>query len=608
MVKHQDRAKSPRLFMRSEWRVAAVGLAVVAILLASIGASALWADWSQRASLRQARTEQVRAVGAVLAQSAEALLASNELSSLRRTVAETARNEGLSQCRIVLPDGQVVADALPSHITLKALPEKWSEAVARPDPEGDRGVLSFPLWVAGRGTARLEMVAGAASPIASTWQAQAGMGAICTGALVATLVLYRRVRSRLRGLLAIQTALLARDGGQTSPAALEVDPTLGLEATAWNSLLAQEDGQRKQAALERTKEVLQVRRSYTEHLAVACDALSQGLILVGKDLRAEYVNGAASALLQTKRDDMLSAEISSFIHDDRILSACRVATTGPMARRTIVEVQRNNADGITLLRFVVRPVRREDWGVAMIIIEDITQQRVAEESRHAFVAQVTHELRTPLTNIRLYAEMAMDEGKKDPAVVANCLNVINQESFRLDRLVGDILSIAEIEAGTMSLKKDDVRLDEIFPELKNDYLAQAEERQIKLLFNLPPKLPVLKGDRDKLRLALHNLLGNALKYTLAGGQVTVTATVEQRRFLVEVSDTGIGIRQEDCHLVFEKFYRAKDERVAKIKGSGLGLTIAREVVRLHGGDITVQSEPDKGSTFTLSLPVLEGND
>jgi two-component system sensor histidine kinase VicK len=126
---------------------------------------------------------------------------------------------------------------------------------------------------------------------------------------------------------------------------------------------------------------------------------------------------------------------------------------------------------------------------------------------------------------------------------------------------------------------------------------------VQLEFSLPPKLPVIKGDRDKIRLALHNLLGNALKYTAAAGHVKLAAKIDPGRLVVAVTDTGIGMSEEDCQHVFEKFYRAKDPRVAKITGSGLGLAIAREVIRLHGGDITVESELNKGSTFTLVLPM-----
>jgi signal transduction histidine kinase len=589
---------------RGEWRFAAAGLLITAILLVSTGACAVWAERTQGQSLQGAHLDQVRGTGRLLAQAAEGLLAANELSALRRLVADSSQDLGLSLCRIALPDGQVVADAIPSNITHKDLPERWAGAVVE-EGEAGKGVYVFPVVVPGRGNARLEVMAEAPPTTAAFWQVMNGMGAITILALAATMVAYRWMQRRLRALAAVRMALLAHNRGEVGPAALEVDAALGPEAEAWNQLLAHGAGQRKEAAVKKTLETLQARRHYSDHLASACDALSQGLVLVGRDLRAEYVNGAAAALLRTKREAMLGAEVASFLADDRILSACRASTGEQMPRRTIVEVPREEAGGTTLLRFVVRPVRRDDWGVAMIIIEDITQQRVADQSRHAFVAQATHELRTPLTNIRLYAEMALDEGKQDTAVVSNCLNVINQETFRLDRIVGDILAIAEIEAGTMSVQQDDVRLEELFVELRADYAAQADEAKIKLLFNLPPKLPIIKGDREKIRLAIHNLLGNALKYTPAGGQVTVGAAVDRGRLVVDVTDTGIGMSEEDSQRVFEKFYRAKDPRVGKIKGSGLGLAIAREVVRLHGGDITVQSELDKGSTFTLVLPIPE---
>jgi two-component system sensor histidine kinase VicK len=268
-----------------------------------------------------------------------------------------------------------------------------------------------------------------------------------------------------------------------------------------------------------------------------------------------------------------------------------------------VEVQQDDSATAGVLRFIVRPVRQADSGIAMIIIEDVTQQRVAAESRSAFLGRATHELRTPLTNIRLYVETALVEGKDDPAVRAKCLNVINEESARLERIVSDILSVSEIEAGALEIKRDDVRLDVLFEQLKADYEPQARERQIKLTFDLPPKLPVFQGDCDKIALALHNLLGNALKYTPTGGQVTVYVNFDQNQIAIDVTDTGIGIGEGDIEKVFEKFYRAKDQRITDITGSGMGLAIAREVIRLHGGDITVQSELNKGSNFTLTLPV-----
>jgi signal transduction histidine kinase len=591
-----------RLWLRGETRFAAVGLIVVGLFLLSMWGAAWWSVRTQQDTIHQAQADQALLRGNALARCAEAMLTNGELTALRRLVTQAAQDGGLARCRIRLPGGGVIADANPSDITLRELPERWPEGVAEPRA-GDARVLSFPLMVMQRGTAVLEIVPQDDAQAASYWLTQAGIGAICVAALLVLMVLHRRVRAGLRGMCAVREALLARGNGQTAVEALEVNPEWGPEARAWNELLSQEGSRHKQEAMARTRETFQVRQGAPDRLSAACDALAQGLIIIERDMRATFVNSAAAMLLQTKRDDILSADISPFLRDERVLAAVRAATIGPVQRRTIIETQRNGEAGAGVLRFVIRPVRRDDSGVAMIVIEDITQQRAAEEAQHAFVAQATHELRTPLTNIRLYAEMALDEGKKDPAVLANSLNIINQETYRLDRTVADILSITEIEAGTLTVRRDDVRLEEIFPELQADYSAQAEDKQIQLVFRLPPKLPVIKGDREKIRVALHNLIGNALKYTPAGGQVSVAVTAADGHLVVEVGDTGIGMSEEDRTHIFEKFYRAKDARVAKITGSGLGLAIAREVVRMHGGDITVESELNRGSTFTLVLPI-----
>jgi signal transduction histidine kinase len=170
-------------------------------------------------------------------------------------------------------------------------------------------------------------------------------------------------------------------------------------------------------------------------------------------------------------------------------------------------------------------------------------------------------------------------------------------------MVSEMLSVAEIEAGSLKLHGGDVRLDALFERLRAEVEPMAEQKQIKLAFDLPPKFPVIYGDIDKLVLALHNLIGNAIKYTPAGGQVTISMRADGTRVTVEVADTGIGVRPEEHERIFDRFYRAKDPRVSKITGTGLGLALSREVARIHGGDVTVQSEIDKGSTFTLTVPL-----
>jgi PAS domain S-box-containing protein len=470
--------------------------------------------------------------------------------------------------------------------------------------------MSYPIRVAGRGTADVEFVAPLKGDGWSEWEAQAGVGAIGAAAMVGLLLTYRTMRARIRTAGSIREALVAIEAGETSAASLNVSG-LGPEARAWNNLMAERERLRKQGVAERARETLGARGQGKGDLSAACDAMSQGLVLVDEKNRVTYANGAAAVFLRCKRDDLVGGEIGKFLQVKPVLESIEEVVSGNGRRRTVHDIERKDDDsggggggGAGVLRFGVRPVRRDDGASAMITVEDITQQKVAEEARNSFVAQATHELRTPLTNIRLYVETAIDEGENDPATRSRCLNVINGETRRLERIVGEMLSVAEIEAGSFKLQADDVTLASVFDDLSHDYAAQAQDKQIQLAFNLPPKLPQLKGDRDKIMMALHNLVGNALKYTPGGGRVSVNVNATPKHLVVEVQDTGIGIAPADMERLFEKFFRARDPRVARITGTGLGLALAREVARLHGGDVGVESQLNQGSTFTLTLPVV----
>jgi PAS domain S-box-containing protein len=607
------KGRRSRLLLRGESTIAAVGVALAAILLGATGASAWWLRQNQIESSQGARAQQVRTVGDLLSQNVESLLAANDLAAARRVVSEASATYNLAECRVVLADGEVVAASNPAKITLHKLPETWRHTRPVDDAVGvaaattDFEALSLPIRVGGRGDATLEITAGIAPGGRPQSEALAGVGSIGAAAMVALLLTYRMMRARIRSAGSIRDALLALESGETSPDSLCVADSLGPEAAAWNKLMGERDQLRKQGIAERARETLGSHRQGKGDLSAACDAMSQGLVLVDDKNRVSYANGAAAVFLRTKREDLVGADIARFLQVEPVLASVRDIVTGEGRRRTIHDIERKDDGGegaAGVLRFNVRPVRRDDAAAAMITIEDITQQKVAEEARHAFVAQATHELRTPLTNIRLYVETAIEDGEQDPQMRSKCLNVINGETRRLERIVGEMLSVAEIEAGSFKLRTEDVTISTVFEELEHDYAAQAADKQIELKFNLPPKYPLVKGDRDKILLALHNLVGNGLKYTPQGGKVSVNVNTTGKNLIVEVQDSGIGISPEDAEKIFERFYRARDPRVGKITGTGLGLTIAREVVRLHGGDITVDSQINQGSTFTMTIPVV----
>jgi signal transduction histidine kinase len=549
--------------------------------------------------------QNIRAVGSVLARATEALLAADEISMLRRAIAEAGLEHGLDYCRIVLPDGEILADSDPKKITMLELPESWTSPRTTYTEKYDRrcAMLSFPLEVPGRGSASLEIAGRIAKPSFSNIESQTAQMTIACLALVVMLLVHHHVRPRLKAIDTIHEALREMKPAKSDISTLEIDPRLGTEALAWNKIVRQSQGQQIRATIDRVKESLRQRSEINVELAAACDALPYGLIVIGERMFVDYANGAAATLLQTKVDEIRDRDISQFITDQRVIEAIGDAAESPVYKRTVVEVQQDSPASSSVLRFMVRPIRKEDLGVAVVMIEDITQQRMAEEARSSFLASAAHELRTPLTNIRLCAEGALEDSEHNSAATMKYLNVVNDESHRLERTVSGILSVAEVEAGSFTLVRDDVHLDVLLKQLKADHEAQAREKHITLEFDIPPKLPVLHADRDKILLALHNLLGNALKYTPERNEVSLKAMQVDGQIHIAVSDTGIGMTPEDAEHIFDKFYRASDERVKEVTGSGLGLAIARQVVRQHGGDITVETKLNKGSTFTLTLPV-----
>jgi len=593
--------------LRGDSLFALIIFAVVALFLLNLVAS-VWhnmmfqKDIEQKASVRRAK-----AVGSVLAKAAESLMESNELSALRRTVAETALEHNLRSCRILLPNGGILADADPASITLVTLPASWEGTASSFAEEFSQRTARFtyPLTIAGRGTATLKVTAGVDDRLDATLAPQTAQMAVACLALASMLLVHRHSRFRLKAIGAIQEVLLAvrEDGADLST--LELDPRLGSEAVAWNKLLEDRQNTQIRTAIQQVRETVHEKSETAETLEGAVDAISSGLVLVNRKLEIEHVNGAGAVFLQGARSQLLHVSIDQVMKEERILAAVRQAAENPAAKRVVLEVEQGGAMGAGVLRCAVTPLRRGGSHAVLITIDDVTQQRVAQAAMNSFLAKAAHELRTPLTNIRLFVEEALEYCEKDPTAVSRCLNVINDESQRLDRSVAEILSVSQIEAGSFEVKRDDVHVDEMLQKLKVDHEAQAKEKRIAYEFDLPPKLPTFQGDRDKIALALHNLVGNALKYTLDGGRVVVSAQVEKTRLSVSVTDTGLGIGPEEIEKVFEKFYRSKNPMAATVKGSGLGLPIAREIARLHGGDILLESELGKGSTFTLILPVAE---
>lgn len=222
-----------------------------------------------------------------------------------------------------------------------------------------------------------------------------------------------------------------------------------------------------------------------------------------------------------------------------------------------------------------------------------------EKLRKNLTADIAHELRTPLTTLRTHLEAFLD-GVMEPT--KENLSSMHEEILRLSRLVDDLGKLAAVESGALTLHKQEQNLHQLTSRVVENMKPLFVDKGITLISDFKAKNAVLNVDKDKIQQVLVNLLANALKFTPSGGEVKVFTANNSSWFKLGVKDTGIGISKEDQSLIFERFYRVDKSRSRATGGSGIGLTVAKEMVKMHGGDIQVQSELGKGSEFVVKLP------
>jgi len=229
------------------------------------------------------------------------------------------------------------------------------------------------------------------------------------------------------------------------------------------------------------------------------------------------------------------------------------------------------------------------------------QIKRSQQMLRDFVADVSHELRSPLTSIKGFAQAMLDGTVRNSETQLKAATVIEEESRRMMRLVEELLEFSRLESGQITMVREPVDLKELLQQCHEVFLMRAEEKGIELKTDIQP-LPTVVGDIDRLEQVIGNLLDNALKHTPRGGSVSIAAHQPHPDFVeITISDTGPGIPAEQLRHIFERFYRA--DASANKAGAGLGLAIARQIVRAHNGDIQARSRLGQGTDFTVRLPV-----
>jgi PAS domain S-box-containing protein len=235
----------------------------------------------------------------------------------------------------------------------------------------------------------------------------------------------------------------------------------------------------------------------------------------------------------------------------------------------------------------------------LAVFRDVTQEHQARNAGAEFVAHVSHELKSPLNVMRLYSETLLDGTVDSEQARIEAINVIKDEAERMASLINNLLNIARIESGSVAIDRQRTRLRDLLEDVFAETTRNASGKDIKLELDLPAELSPVMIDKDLVRIAIANLIGNAIKYNRPGGRVALCAEEGDTEVLVRVLDSGIGIPPEDQAKVFDKFFRSGDTTAIERGGHGLGLYLVKQITELHHGSVGLTSRPGSGSEFCM---------
>ena len=338
-------------------------------------------------------------------------------------------------------------------------------------------------------------------------------------------------------------------------------------------------------------------------------ALPNGVAVTTPDGRLAMMNPAFREMAGLDRGTKPGRHISAYVEDEALCSLVQTTSKGEDGGADETHSYEFAAPSGQYLLATCTQVRSNEGEClgAVMVLMDVTDWKVLDKLKNEFLAKVSHELRSPLSTIQLQLDLALgdsqaEENQKGRHLVSRA----KERTQGLITLIRDLLDISRIEWGTEHKELARLDLAETLKNVADSFALQVQARRHSLTLNLPDEgLPSLKGDPTALESVFSNLIANAINYTPDGGRIVVEASFKDGFIQVDVKDDGFGIKAEYLVNIFEKFYRVKNEQTRYVTGTGLGLPIVSSIVEGMGGKINVESQHDKGSTFSVFLPLGE---
>lgn len=330
--------------------------------------------------------------------------------------------------------------------------------------------------------------------------------------------------------------------------------------------------------------------------------ISDPLLVLDNSYKITILNNACETFFDISEEKAISKHFLEVIRNGELFDHISGEFNDAEDRREkIIQVRANDAE--YFLNVVVTTVKdvENNLNGLIVLFQNVTALKQLEKIRTDFIATISHEFRTPLTSIMMGTDLLLNEGMgsltEDQASVASA---IKEDCDRLSTLVNDIMELTKLESGRAVFNPEPCSIVGIIENTYRQFKPFAEQKNVNLEFDAAEDLPPVFADYEKIRWVLNNLVSNALKYTNAGDDVMISASVRNDEMVVSVRDTGMGIPEEYTEKIFNRFFQVKGNDL-EIRGAGLGLSVSKEIIEGHGGRIWCESRLDQGSTFTFTV-------
>ena len=334
------------------------------------------------------------------------------------------------------------------------------------------------------------------------------------------------------------------------------------------------------------------------------------IMVIDEAGEVSYVNGKIRRMLGVEVEEVMGKNIREWCKDPQILPLLTFSDTKTNMRANQDTIKTRSVDGMQRsLQFNVYPlfVPNDDSRILgrLVVVRDVSENQEMRQKQIEFVAHIAHELKTPLNVLSMYSESLLTEGMDNETYRVEAVNVIHDEVERLSTLINNLLAINQYELGGVVAQRKHVRLHELLEDAFQNAVQSRSDKDLEFDLDIPREMSLVSIDKDLFRIVINNLLTNAIKYSKPGGKVSLIASEDENSIEIRIIDEGYGIDPKDQEYIFDKFFRSSAESIRNQEGHGLGLSLARQIILMHHGELSFTSQADKGSEFVIRMERLE---